>query len=42
MVKMGVDCCMAQLLQTGIIHADPHDGNMMLSGEEELCLLDFG
>mmetsp|Transcript_6804 Transcript_6804/g.19130 ORF Transcript_6804/g.19130 Transcript_6804/m.19130 type:complete len:730 (+) Transcript_6804:220-2409(+) len=42
MVKMGVDCCMAQLLQTGIIHADPHDGNMMLSGPGQLCLIDFG
>mmetsp|Transcript_42042 Transcript_42042/g.99664 ORF Transcript_42042/g.99664 Transcript_42042/m.99664 type:complete len:846 (+) Transcript_42042:181-2718(+) len=42
MVKMGVDCCMAQLLLTGIIHADPHDGNMMLCSEEQLCLLDFG
>ena len=28
-VRMGLDVCFAQLLGTGVVHADPHYGNML-------------
>ncbi|KAK3232798.1 hypothetical protein CYMTET_56871, partial [Cymbomonas tetramitiformis] len=42
MVKMGVDCSAVQLLRTGLIHADPHEGNMLFTDDGKLALLDFG
>jgi len=27
MVNMGVECSLSQLLETGVMHADPHPGN---------------
>eukprot|EP00471_Norrisiella_sphaerica_P006414 CAMPEP_0184484928 /NCGR_PEP_ID=MMETSP0113_2-20130426/6590_1 /TAXON_ID=91329 /ORGANISM="Norrisiella sphaerica, Strain BC52" /LENGTH=869 /DNA_ID=CAMNT_0026866151 /DNA_START=614 /DNA_END=3223 /DNA_ORIENTATION=- len=42
MVKMGIDICFAQLLSTGIVHADPHYGNMLYDQDGKLTLLDFG
>lgn len=40
--QMAVDACTCQLLYTGIVHADPHEGNMMLTDKNELYFLDFG
>jgi len=31
-----------QILEHGIFHADPHPGNIMVSPEGKLCLIDFG
>ncbi|GAB5365045.1 hypothetical protein AAMO2058_001022700 [Amorphochlora amoebiformis] len=42
MVKMGIDVCFSQLLSTGIVHADPHYGNMLYDNDGKLVLLDFG
>ena len=33
---------MAQLIYTGFVHADPHEGNMMLDENDMLVFLDFG
>ncbi|KAL3906627.1 MAG: hypothetical protein SGILL_009193 [Bacillariaceae sp.] len=29
LIKQGIDCTLSQLLDTGILHADPHGGNLM-------------
>eukprot|EP00466_Bigelowiella_natans_P005782 jgi/Bigna1/84438/fgenesh1_pg.138_\ len=42
MVQMGIDICFSQLLSTGIVHADPHYGNMLYDNDGKLVLLDFG
>lgn len=42
MIRMGVDCSAAQLMRTGVIHADPHEGNMLFTPDGRLALLDFG
>ena len=42
MIRMGLDTCFTQLLGTGFIHADPHYGNMLFTGDQQLALLDFG
>ena len=38
----GVECSSAQLFRTGLVHADPHEGNMMYTDDGKLALLDFG
>lgn len=43
LVRMGVQCSLAQLLVTGVMHGDPHSGNLLLrSADGKLCYLDFG
>jgi predicted unusual protein kinase regulating ubiquinone biosynthesis (AarF/ABC1/UbiB family) len=42
MVAAGLDACFAQLLGTGVVHADPHYGNMLWTADGRLALLDFG
>ena len=32
----------AQLFRTGLVHADPHEGNMLFTDDGKLALLDFG
>lgn len=39
---MAIEASVAQLIRTGIVHADPHEGNLLLSSEGELVYLDFG
>ena len=29
LVRQGIDCTLSQLLETGIMHADPHGGNLL-------------
>ena len=38
---IGVECFLAQLLDIGIFHSDPHPGNLLVS-DNMLVLLDFG
>lgn len=38
---VGVECFMAQLLDLGFFHSDPHPGNLLVS-EGRLVLIDFG
>ena len=42
LVPTGVDCFLAQLLQHGFFHSDPHPGNILVDGEGRLALIDFG
>jgi predicted unusual protein kinase regulating ubiquinone biosynthesis (AarF/ABC1/UbiB family) len=29
LIKQGIDCTLSQLLETGVLHADPHGGNLL-------------
>ncbi|KAG8466713.1 hypothetical protein KFE25_008092 [Diacronema lutheri] len=42
MIKLALDACFTQLLRTGFIHADAHQGNLLYTRAGELALLDFG
>jgi aarF domain-containing kinase len=42
LVRMGIQCSLAQLLVTGCMHGDPHSGNLLLTKDGRLCYLDFG
>lgn len=42
MVRLAVDACVAQLVGTGYVHADPHEGNLMLDKNGKIVFLDFG
>ena len=44
MAQMAVEACVAQLTYTGFVHADPHEGNILLETSKDggLVFLDFG
>ena len=43
MAQMAVEACVAQLTYTGFVHADPHEGNLLLDQKDgSLVFLDFG
>ena len=46
LVEKAIECTLAQLLDTGVLHADPHSGNLLKvktrDGHVELGYLDFG
>lgn len=46
LVKKAIECGISQLIDTGILHADPHTGNLLKvrtrEGTTELGYLDFG
>ncbi|KAF5827893.1 ABC1 family-domain-containing protein [Dunaliella salina] len=37
-----LNCYLIQLLETGILHADPHPGNLMRTPDGKVVILDFG
>jgi ubiquinone biosynthesis protein len=37
-----LECFLAQILEDGVFHADPHPGNILLAEDGTLNLLDFG
>jgi predicted unusual protein kinase regulating ubiquinone biosynthesis (AarF/ABC1/UbiB family) len=41
-IRVGVETYAAMILDLGLIHADPHAGNLLLISDTEMCLLDFG
>jgi len=41
-VRVGVETYASMILDLGLVHADPHAGNMLVTPGNELCLLDFG
>lgn len=41
-VEMLLDSYLRQLLETGLIHVDPHPGNLLVLEDGRLCFLDFG
>jgi len=40
--KVLLSCYLAQLLETGFLHADPHPGNFLRTPDGRVCVLDFG
>ncbi len=42
LTKVGIECFLTQLLETGFFHADPHPGNLLVTPEGKLGLIDFG
>eukprot|EP00854_Cymbomonas_tetramitiformis_P003682 gene3682-4617_t len=42
LVKVGVECFLAQLLDMGYFHSDPHPGNLLVTTDGKLALIDFG
>ena len=42
MTYMAVEAVTSSLVVTGIVHADPHEGNLMLADDGRLVFLDFG
>ncbi|KAL2549512.1 Protein kinase superfamily protein [Forsythia ovata] len=42
LVKKGVDATLIQLLETGLLHADPHPGNLRYTSSGQIGFLDFG
>jgi len=42
LTSVGVECFLAQLLDTGRFHADPHPGNLLVTQSGRLALIDFG
>jgi len=41
-ISIGVEAVAAMILEVGVVHADPHPGNIILTQEDDICLLDFG
>ncbi|XP_068652583.1 uncharacterized protein [Aristolochia californica] len=42
LVSKGVQATLVQLLETGVLHADPHGGNLRYIPEGQIGFLDFG
>jgi len=42
LIDLGVDCSLYQLLESGVLHGDPHPGNLLLTEDGRLAYLDLG
>ena len=42
LIPTGVACFLAQLLDVGFFHSDPHPGNLLVDEKGRLVLIDFG
>lgn len=42
LIPVGVELFLTQLLDIGAFHSDPHPGNLLVTTDGQLCLLDFG
>jgi ubiquinone biosynthesis protein len=42
MAKHGLKAAIKQILDDGFFHADPHPGNILITEDERLCLMDWG
>lgn len=42
LAKQGLGVAIKQILEDGFFHADPHPGNLLITEEHGLCLLDWG
>ena len=40
--KQGLAAATKQILEDGFFHADPHPGNLLITGEMNLCIIDWG
>ena len=41
-VRLAAEACLVQLMITGFVHADPHEGNLKYMHDGRICFLDFG
>lgn len=41
-IAIGVDAFATMVLDVGFVHADPHAGNVLITDNGDVCLLDFG
>ena len=41
-ISMLLNAYLVQLLETGLLHADPHLGNFLMADDGRLCVLDYG
>ena len=42
LTPVGIECFLCQLLDTGLFHADPHPGNLLVTRDGKLAVIDFG
>jgi ubiquinone biosynthesis protein len=42
LARQGLQAAIKQILEDGFFHADPHPGNMVITNEKRLCLMDWG
>ena len=42
LAKQGLEAAIRQILEDGFFHADPHPGNLLVTDDKGLCLLDWG
>ena len=42
LTPVGIECFLTQLLETGFFHADPHPGNLLVTPDGKLAIIDFG
>lgn len=40
--RQGLRAAIKQIFDDGFFHADPHPGNLLVTGEERICLMDWG
>ena len=40
--RLGLQTVVQQILEDGFFHADPHPGNLLVSSDMRLCLIDWG
>jgi ubiquinone biosynthesis protein len=42
LAKQGLEAAIKQIFEDGFFHADPHPGNLLITEQKGLCLLDWG
>jgi len=42
LAKQGLHAAIHQILEDGFFHADPHPGNVLITADERICLVDWG
>jgi ubiquinone biosynthesis protein len=42
LAKQGLQAAIHQILEDGFFHADPHPGNVLITEDERICLVDWG
>jgi ubiquinone biosynthesis protein len=42
LARRGLRAAIKQILEDGFFHADPHPGNLLITAQEGLCLVDWG
>ncbi len=40
--RLGLQTVVQQILEDGFFHADPHPGNLLVSSDMQLCIIDWG